>query len=505
VPIALFCAWALLPAAILFVGVGDGLALGSGGRAFLGPDQINVPDQLQYLAWIRDAGDHVLFSNRFDLAPDPHLFLHPLWALSGLAWKLGASLQLSFLVWRPIAVATILIGFVAYARRLIPQDGWGRSAALVLALFSFPPAAALWEWLDLGERLTLQTTIMGIELFPGGWTAIGIVAGLMPLFLLAVERVADPSRRPAGRSAAPYAAGAAVAGALVSWIHPWQGLTLLGIVAGAVAWSRRWELTRALAVPVAGLLAPYPYYWLLSHSESAWHTAAQPQGYPHWGWWLALTMLPPLLLAAPGLPGRGLDLQERMLRLWPLAAALVYFGLDRSWFYHAVMGLSLPLAILAVRGLRRVAVPRAAIAAAVALLTVPGCAYFVQLFREEAAAHFVERGEMSALRHLDRREGPGGVLAREPLATAVPGFSGRKTWTGHPTWTPDWATRRARAQALFDGTLPADRAGALVEEAGARWLLVDCRARGDLPRLLGGRVASTRRFGCASVIELRRR
>ena len=46
---------------------------------------------------------------------------------------------------------------------------------------------------------------------------------------------------------------------------------------------------------------------------------------------------------------------------------------------HALGGLSLPLAILAVRGWRRLRLPAVAGAAAVALITVPGTVYWARV------------------------------------------------------------------------------------------------------------------------------
>jgi hypothetical protein len=43
----------------------------------------------------------------------------------------------------------------------------------------------------------------------------------------------------------------------------------------------------------------------------------------------------------------------------------------------------------------------------------------------------------------------------------------------------------------------------LVGTSGARVLVAGCATRADLPRLLGPLVARTRRFGCATVYELR--
>ncbi|MCX6387384.1 MAG: hypothetical protein NTX07_01480 [Solirubrobacterales bacterium] len=63
------------------------------GRVLSGADGLFPPDQLQYLTWIREAGDHWLIGNRFDMRTDHRVFLHPGFLLSGLVHRwLGASL-----------------------------------------------------------------------------------------------------------------------------------------------------------------------------------------------------------------------------------------------------------------------------------------------------------------------------------------------------------------------------------------------------------------------------
>ena len=45
-------------------------ALLTKGRALTGADGLLASDQLQYFTWIRQAGEHVLVGNEYDLAPD---------------------------------------------------------------------------------------------------------------------------------------------------------------------------------------------------------------------------------------------------------------------------------------------------------------------------------------------------------------------------------------------------------------------------------------------------
>ena len=60
------------------------------------------------------------------------------------------------------------------------------------------------------------------------------------------------------------------------------------------------------------------------------------------------------------------------------AASLAGLVALTAYVVHALGGLSLPLAILAVRGWRRLRLPAVAGAAAVALITVPGTVYWAR-------------------------------------------------------------------------------------------------------------------------------
>ena len=131
-------------------------ALLTKGRALTGADGLLASDQLQYFTWIRQAGEHVLVGNEYDLAPDQRVFLHPGFLLSGLLHEAtGITVPLSYLLWKPVAVALLVLGRAALrapaaaARRRAPRradprrvlraagerarrlDGLGRQAAPV--------------------------------------------------------------------------------------------------------------------------------------------------------------------------------------------------------------------------------------------------------------------------------------------------------------------------------------------------------------------------------------
>ena len=496
--LAAFALWSVVPLAYL-------LGPGSEG-VFNGSDGLQVDDHMQYLAFIRDAGENVLQSNRFDVVSDPHLFLHPVFALSGLLWSLGASVQLAFLVWKPVAVVALLAGFTLYVRRMVWDSRGASFAALALALFYFAPAAALAEWLGASEELRFGTLVVSLEPYVASYPWSGfpgaISVACIPLFLLAVERVLVPERRAPGRSARWYAGWAGVAGLLASWLHPWQGIILLTIVAGLVVWDRFDRRYLALGLPVVLTAAPLAYFFVLSHTDSSWAYASRANDYEHFGSWFVLGLVP-ALAALPGFRGRDLDVQERILRLWPVAAVAVYFVLQQSWFYHAFGGLSLPLSILAVRAWRRFELPRAAAVATLVALTLPGLVFMVLELREARADHFFTSDERRALSYLDAAKREGAVLAPQaPLGSAVPGFTGRNTYVGNYYWTPDYDRRVQQADALFSGALTRAQTRALLRTSRAVFLAADCGQRPDLAPLLEPWLRDVRRFGCATVYEL---
>jgi hypothetical protein len=95
------------------------------------------------------------------------------------------------------------------------------------------------------------------------------------------------------------------------------------------------------------------------------------------------------------------------------------------------------------------------------------------------------------------------VLTRLYLGQAVPALSGRRTYVGHPSWTPHFHERVDATESLFAGELPPAEARALVRGSGAAFVVQDCVERADLSSALAPVVRRARRFGCATVYELR--
>ena len=515
-------AYGLFPLAGALIHAAQTHTVFTGADGLIGADGVLGADQLQYLAWARDSGAHGLAADLFSLAPSGHVYLEPLFAITGLLSRIGLSLQLAYLIWKPVAVLALGLAAVGWARRMFADQPGARAATVIMALFLCTPLGALFNWTQLGgARFRFSLYLLSDELLAAnklwGYVPSALALALVPVALLAVEAALDPSR---GRGRAHRAdrdrAGvnrvgrrplmfAATAALIASWLHPWQGITLILIFAGLGVW-RRGRGWWALAVPAIGAALPLGYYYLLSHSDPAWKLAAH---YELMGRLPGLVLLagfgPLALIAAAGLRRPGPVVVEQALLLWIGACFVTYFVND-AFAAHALQGLSFPFAVLAVRGARRVRAPALVSAAGIGLLTLPGLAYdarkYIKTAQSPTVQYYLPHSDLTALRFVSGAV-PGGVLAPTPFAVVVPSQTGRAVWVAHGYWSRDYIRRSRQADRLFRGRMGPVTARAFVRGTGATLLLSDCRHRTDLRRSLGSIVASVHEFGCARVYVLR--
>jgi hypothetical protein len=367
-----------------------------------------------------------------------------------------------------------------------------------------PVLPALWAF--GATQLTHETQRVGGEMFVAGplwgYAPAALAVGLMPVYLLLIEQAVS-------RESRVRLSVAALVGLAASWIHPWQGVTLAAITVALVLWDRISKRTRPLLLPIAAISGPLIGYAALGRVDDSWHHAqvAVHTGRPGLGYVLA-AIVPLAIVAVFGLQMPSADVRERVLLTWPLASLGAYLVVP-SFSKHALLGMSLPLAILAVRGLtqRPEKGVRVRLWTAVLLLTVPGVVYlshwaFDFVARTEQG-HLLTPGESKALRFLAMEPDRGGVLAPPNLGAAVPGWTGRASWVGHPSWTPSYRDRAQTAARLAEGRLSAERARRLVRESGARFVLTGCRSSVDLAGPLRPLLSAVHRFGCASLYEIR--
>lgn len=212
---------------------------------------------------------------------------------------------------------------------------------------------ALASWtghLSEGHRLALRLVTndadSALDLWSFEHTAIAI--GLMPVFLIAAERLlASPASSRARRH---WTALAGLAGLLVSWLHPWQGLTLLGIIGGLFVFRPPRRRYLAVATPVVATLLPLIYGLLLSRTDPSWRLFQQQStAFGTASCWALLAAVGPLVAFAVLGVRRSTEDREWMLVLSVVVSAGVYF-LVPEYPPHALNGLPLQMAVLAVRG-----------------------------------------------------------------------------------------------------------------------------------------------------------
>jgi len=477
-----------------------------GGHFWTGADSLWGVDQFQYQSWVRASSQHVLVSNLYVLHQTPADYFQPAIVISGALTALGVPPWLSLLLWKPVAVAVAFFALRAYVNRTLVGRP-ARAAALALALF-------------FGSWTIVYGSIGPIgDMFPG-FLAWGYPFALLALAAMIAALLAyDRARAKEGISWLPGLLGAAA-----SSLHPWNGALLIAAVVGAELAMVRWRrITRAqLRLPVTTLALtaiPLVYYVVLGRADPSWHLAQQASkhSFPLWSVALELTpLLVPALLAYRKYPQTFLGAATMA---WPLAA-LAEYVLSTTQFgatpLHAVQGITAPLAILAIVGLRDVGFGRVRYSLVVGTLlvltfTVPMTFKEMRLARRMTVFrvgdnNYITNSEHRALDYLARDPRPGGVVTRVYLGELVPGMTGRRTYVGDCLWSqPACHEREGDVLSLFQGTstpAAAQRFVAYLVSRKARFLLSDCESSGHLDKLIAPLIVSEHRFGCATVYEV---
>ncbi len=474
------------------------------GRVWTGTDGLFIADQMQYLAWIRDASSHGLASDLFVLGPTAHDYLQPAVEVSAGLTALGMAPWLSLIIWKPVAVLGAFFAIRAYTRRLLP-DRFAARAALVLALFFGSFGALGDEWMPFWS--------WG---YPFGLMGIAAMVGALLLYARA-------------RSEGRLSPWPPLLGLLAAWLHPWQGETLiLVVIAGeAISWlsradkgvihgrsATRWGL---LVGTCAATLLPLLYYAILDQADPVWRLGriANDNGWGLNG--IVISLVPLLVAAALAYRRRPQSYLAAATMAWPLVTLCVY-GLAEAGLgatpLHSFAGITIPLAVLAVQGVGsirwRIPRPRLVATVIVALATIPASIDIMgQAYHYMGPAHndgnFIKPAEQRALSFLAHAPAPGGVLTWFYLGGVVPAETGRHTYIGDTLWSvPNYKGRFALTFKLFKWPLADAQARAIVLRLGARFVLADCHNHaGGLLRKLTPISSSIHHFGCATVYQIR--
>ncbi len=471
------------------------------GRIWTGTEAVYQEDGMQSLMWIEGILKHGASPDLYVLGRTSADFFQPLLAISAGVAALGVAPYVALLLWKPVAIVAIFFAVRAYVHRTV-GGLWPRRAALTLALF-FGWGAVIgdswivfWSWGYPFALIALACAI-GALLAYARDRAAGRV-GLLPPLL----------------------------GALASWLHPWQGETLILILLGSelVLLARHERVAvAALALTVALTALPLGYFALLVHFDAVWQREREValSTYPVWLVVKAFVLL--VLPAVLAYRVRAASFIAVTARVWPFAVVAI-FGLSEwqgSGSTHALLGATVPLGVLAVEGVRSlpqqalarrlsrptVSLPALAVAA-IAVLTIPGTIYMLKYAYKAVKprhgnANFIAPGEHAALSYLAHDPQSGGVLTRFYLGMVVPAQTGRQTYTGNCYWSePNCRYRSVTAEELLAGKLSATRASGFVQSTGARFVLGDCRAK-NLTTTLQPITSAVHHFRCATVYVIR--
>lgn len=515
-----------------------------------------VFDTMQYLAWVREMGDHFLAGNMFSFDPIVRNYFNPGLGLSGLLYRLGVPIPIAYALWVPVGIVAMAWVTVAYLRRMV-EPGWPQAIAIALALLFKVPAGWLLEGRVPGEFVN-AASYASWDAWPVNW-AWGFSLTALAVALLVVGLLRYESDRRLDRAFSPMLAAIAF---LCSWFQPWQGSELLAIIVGGELLALlllarpdrttiRRRATLIATTCVAGVV-PLAYYAILGEVDDSWLiNGIQANHYVRGvSWWTGPLVLGPLLVAALlAYRSRPRDFGQIAIRIWPPIALAQLAFIDATEIgntaTHALKGITIPLAALAVTGLapwvRKLRPPALAgvlVAGAVSLLIVPGAWKQIEYQDYEMTwpngrgGYFIDRHDQDAIDFVAASKTPGNVIASSLINSQVPWQTDRQAWVGHETWTPRFQGRsffmeNLLAGGLEDWTPPVNTADFL-RWTGARFLIDDCyhsksrqirarlerkraRSKGvapDLPPQLEPRlapvVASTHRFGCATVYELKK-
>lgn len=493
--LALLLVWAFLPLVVTAV-----YASRHGGHATGAWSSLLIEDVFQYWAWIRESGDHVAIANLFNTVPPDHVYVYPPFLLSGALWRLGLPLPVAYHLWTVVGAAALVFSVAAYARRSLPDGGW-RAATVLAVVFGSPVWLAVWliTGSSGGDRLMAYVLAPLSALW--GYIPRLLSVALMPVFMLALERVLQPGERGRGRALA----AACALGAAVAWLHPWQGLVLLLVPIGLFAWDRFDRRGLILALPVAATALPLAYYGALHHFVPDWEHASENLNY-YAATDFLIILVPFAAFAALGVRRPGSDVHERALLLWPVASAVSFLAPTGGRF-EAIAGLSIPLSILIVRAWQRFALPRAVTAVAMAVMLLAGILPMLRDapsdVRDGAGTTWLRNDDRDALRYIETAAGPGSVLADSHVAAPTVALTGRHAWAAHANWTPEYVPRATAVNAVLAGTVPARTAQSVAAAAGAGYVFLDCQRSAATAAGLRPLVRAERRFGCARVLELR--
>ena len=246
-----------------------------------------IGDQMQYLGWIHSSYHHILAGNPFESSGGIRDYLNPALVISGLLVVLGVSTSVSYLVWTPVAAILLGVATWFYIRRTLSKTA-SRRIALVLALFYLSPLPLVASHLHWN---VLYVNSYSFEMWPAyylwGYPFTALSVAFLIGCLLTLTRARDGGK---------FGWASPICALFCAWLQPWQGATLLLVVAGCEIYARRRGLSKTrrslLVATVTAALVPLLYYFLLSRFDATWRLSGQVNGHTEPAWDLVLSLAP---------------------------------------------------------------------------------------------------------------------------------------------------------------------------------------------------------------------
>ena len=462
-----------------------------------------LADQNTYLMWMRQAAEgQVVWRDLMTSDPHQPFYTNLMWlALGRMAGK-PENLLLAYHAGRVVFSLLLLIAVYALLGALL-KSPWERRVALLL-IATGDGLCWVFFWLNrpgpagvpVGTEAFAAPELLAwpsMALLPHFAAALAAMAGVFYFALAAYQR---PARW------AAYAAAGGLLLAVLAGFHVYDVVTV-GVVLVA-HWIVLWRAGQAgphtlralllilapgaaVTLLVGAMLARSPIgrAWQESNLMLSWSPLAYAVG-------LGIPLLVALADHKRLFHWREMTVAERLPPIWLLVSVPLLFTDGLIPFERRLMmGIQIPVVVLAATNWSKYVVPRwapAGRAGATTLawgillaLTWPGLALRINYYATQPASYLSE--DFLALTRRLATLRPDGVLCRAPLGNWLPQLSGQPVYVGHGELTPGFLARREQVEQFFDPATTDQAQRKLLTQAGCWYVLAE---REDRAALAGG-------------------
>ena len=487
-------------------------------KKFMGM-MLDVPDHLQYFAWMRDLAQSNLVSNRMTPEPNSPLFFNLLW------WGLGRIGRLGGwhydVVYQILRFASILL-FLPLAYRMcswfLKDPHQRRTAFLVICFTSgFGWVLVAMKYLTGGDLLFPLTvyvaegnTFLSMLGYPH------FIAALLYIFVF------DLLLRGQARAQLRYAVAAGLFALFLGWQHAYDLVAVYAIIAAYALLLLLRDRKIPLFIVKSGLIIGVISWWpalysvLLTSLDPIWEEILAQ--FANAGVYTPNLLLLPVLLGPAFLLAIYTVVKRRPFQLtrlddnslfilgWFLISfVLVYLPVDYQ--IHLINGWQIPIAVLATQGLfdyilpavqrlasrgKNLPVSRSPLPfvenwlpALFLLLVVPTNLYlwgwrFYDLSRHDYP-YYLRNSEIEALNWLDAHtRSEDVVLSSLAIGQYIPAHTGAHAYLAHWAQTLDFFGNTGKVTEFYSGKAPGERMEQILQEKS-----VDYVYYGPAERLLG--------------------